>query len=588
MPVDTIDQAPAAETVRGSFAYRLAKSIKFGDKRMDAFRKNRLKHLRQFAGTWYGHDTPEKAEPLNLVFSVVRAMLPNLVIEPRTMVSARHPRFRAFAELLALAINRVIKEIRFGDTVCRAIVDSFFGPGVLYTGLAAGAGREVADQQGYLHDPDEPFSEHIDIADYIPDPYATKRESYSFESHRFRAPFEWAMDTRLFRRDLLESLGRAGQDRQREARSHAEQLSTPQGPEDENWVEQIELVSAWLPDYDLIVTLPSQLDDTRGVLSEAEWIGPDTGPYDVFGYMDVPSNTMPISPIGQIFDLHELVNELARKIKRQAERQKDIGVYESADEWSAENIRTASDGDMVPVKNKDRVGELHLGGVDPKNYESVEYFERHLNEIAGNPALMGGIEAKSGTLGQDQMLYASASGNLDYWRGRIKKTLDRVLEKIGYFVWSDPVREMQLVQTLPGGIQVPQRWTPEERQGAFEDYQIEIQAYGIRADSPEQQYARILDLCERFVLPAAQIAMAQGTAPNMAVLFEVLGKVGDIPRADEIFQPVAAPPIGMQQPGQTQLPARNTTTNISMGGQARPRPAPQSALAPKKEAPANV
>ena len=78
MPV-TVD-APAIKTSKNRVAMRLAKAVKHADRCMAPFRSDRLKHLKQFAGAWYGSKKSVRAEPLNLVFFVVQALFPSLSI----------------------------------------------------------------------------------------------------------------------------------------------------------------------------------------------------------------------------------------------------------------------------------------------------------------------------------------------------------------------------------------------------------------------------------------------------------------------------------------------------------------------------
>jgi hypothetical protein len=566
--------APAVKTSKNSTAQRLARAIKVSDTGMNDFRHARYEQMRQYGGTQYGSGGPEKAEPLNLPYSIVQTFLPALAIDPKSRIkSLTGEDFEPFGHKLSLAVNRVVEEIELGETFNTILIDSLFGMGIAYSGIVNGELGPDVDEQGYYHDAGETFVDHISPDLYIPDRFATKPEAYTFEAHKYLVGYEWAMDSGLFKKHLLEKLS-PSLDPRRKRRLEA--LSKGQIDTSQHWIDQIELISAWLPDHNAIITLPGDAERTEDYLHEADWDGPEEGPYDKLVLMQMPDNALGISHVGIIYEMHMLINELARKIMRQTMTQKNLLLYDLADVRSAQAVQNATDNSLVGVKTAKNFQEARLGGADDSNYHAIDYFRQFLNQIGGNIDAIGGLTPQSETLGQDQMLYASASMKLNWWRGRALKCAGRIMKKAARHVWEDPLKQMNLLDERPYGVSVPLQWGPQERQGDFEDYAIDVEPYSIHDDTPERQYERVASWVKDVLLPLATLGQAQGVEVDVGVVAEVTGELGSIPRAREMVT------TGMQQPEQaeTNLNLANTTKTVNVGGQRQPgpqktRPAPR-------------
>jgi len=275
-------------------------------------------------------------------------------------------------------------------------------------------------------------------------------------------------------------------------------------------VDRVELLDIWLPDEGVVVTLPGDTDAMTQLLREREYSGPEFGPYDMFCYARVPDNVMPVPVLSTVRDLAEVINALARKIKRQSERQKDVGVYSMGHEEAAEVIRTAPDGAMVGVPDKNQIDVLSFGGPNESNYKAVAWFRDYYNLIAGNPELLSGAGPQANTLGQDEMNRAAASVRLSDWRAQILAAAASVVRKVAWYEWTDPVTDEELRLALPSGIEIPVRWSAKAREGDFLDYNFEINPYRRRLRDPEQQYRRTMEWLTNVAIPLSQLGAPQG------------------------------------------------------------------------------
>ena len=534
----------AGQTSRNSSAIKLANAVKLADKRMQPFRDQRLMFLRQYVGPRYqgwhnqAYNTPE-AEPMNTIFSFIEILCPNLVGQTIfAAVTTDNPQLRPFAELLRLRLNRVFDEIRLAETVEQMVIDALFTAGIVKTGHVPEPAGEWDEPMGYLFDPDKPFADNVDLDDWILDPDCRRREAASLEGNRYTVPRDWAYDVGLYNRKLLDSLEPSHYRAQGGgADERAAQLS--QHPaRDDRFVPFLQFIDVWVPHLNLIQTLPGRTEHTQGYLREAEYDGPEMGPYDVLGFAYPPSNAIPIAPVSVMYDMHLLLNVLGRKLKRQAERQKVLGLYSLGAERDALTIKNAVDGELVGITDVANVKEFTFGGVDPQSYQPLQFFQEWQNRLSGNPDLLGGQRAQSETLGQDEMLMTNAMTRLGRYRMKVHRTLKQIIKKIAWYVWTDEQTDQSLTLQA-AGMDIPMEWQGGVREGDFLDFNFDIEPYSLMADSPEQQYKRTVELVN-LVAPLQQQMAAQGSYIDVAAIVQQLSNMRNLKETDVWFK--AAPP----------------------------------------------
>jgi hypothetical protein len=277
----------------------------------------------------------------------------------------------------------------------------------------------------------------------------------------------------------------------------------------------------------------------------------------------------------------------------EAENQKNLVLFNLSNEADAQAVQDAATMHLVGIENVDAFKPVSFGGIDANTYKAVEYMRSMFNIVAGNPEGIGGLAPQSGTLGQDQMLYAQATAKLGYWRRQILRHARQVLRKMAWFVWNDPQRQAPLSLEAGGGESIPLLWVggdegpviadPETGvvmdAGRFEDYQIAAKPYSIQSDTPDQQYARATQWAREIAIPLAPLALQQGQPINVAALIQETGELGDVPGLERIMQsPAIAGGVPMAGGAETRQPSGGTV-NVSAGGRARP-----GAQAPEVEA----
>ena len=372
---------------------RLAQAVRLADERMRAFRRNRLLFLKQYAGPYYASASAATVgaagpEPLNMIYGLVSVVLPHLVTRsPRAMIRTPSPRLRSRAEVFALAWDHLAREIDLGRSLRTVAADALFGAGVMKVGLAPGAHVEaLSEPAGYLHDAGQPFADPVDLDDYVIDPNARTREHAAFEGNRYRLPLDYVLESGLYDRALAEKLSAQYTD------GDAPRASELAGGADAaTGGEYVELTDLWLPAENVVVTIAGDAGAAQGFLREVQWYGPERGPYEMLGFHWMPDNVLPVPPVGLIFDLHVMINKIARKLGRQADRQKDLVLFDERVSEEAEQVRGASDGEMVGVENVDRYRQVSFGGGNERGYEHLEFLFEQFRRIGGNTDLLGGL-----------------------------------------------------------------------------------------------------------------------------------------------------------------------------------------------------
>jgi len=341
---------------------------------------------------------------------------------------------------------------------------------------------------------------------------------------------------------------------------------------------QFEFIDLWLPQEQAIVTMPGGgLDRPAKYLAEEEYEGPERGPYEQLGFYWLDGELMPIGLMQVIYDLHVMINEMARKAGRDAEAAKTVVLYSQAHQKEAEAIRSAQNMAMVGVPDIDHFKELRLGGVSEDRYQYIAFLRQALSQIAGNTDLIGGTVAQSETLGQDQMLMNNAGNRLADLSNTMRTFTKRVMEKIGYYLWNSN-RELWVTMDPGASHEWQALFNREYQQGEYLEYAVDIEPYSMRADSPEAVYMRMMQWLKEVILPISQLGMAQGAQLDVALVAEETAKRLNIPMHREMYRQLPQPSMEMaaeQAQAVQGGKSGSQTTNISTGGGARPKPGAQ-------------
>jgi len=517
----------AIKTSKNRFERRLQEAIREWDRACQEVKKKRKRMLAQYANGWYGHDNMSRNPmPLNLIDEAISTIAPYIMSHnPRVSISPRrgvgNPRIRAFAKTLELALAHLFEEIQLSKYTLRPVViDSLFCMGITKTGIMHSHSVEIG---GYEHDYGQPYCDRVDFDDYVADVAARTREEMQFEGNRYRLRLDYVRSSGLFDNwdRLKPSLRLYGDNTNPETISKGEYRELH---------PTVELYDIWLPDDDVIVTIPP-LDQGEKFMREVEWDGPEGGPYDVLSYRYFPGSIVPIPPVYLWLDLNKIINIVTNKMRENVEREKTVALYQIDNEDDAERIKNASHGDLVGVTNPDTIREVTYGGFVDKSFMFLQFLLMWANRVGPNLGRIGGGGANAPTLGQEQILQTQALREIDDMVGSVYDFTKSIVKKLAWFLWSDPLIVVPLIKRV-ADIDVEVEYSEAVKEGDFFDYSFEIEPYSMARLNPEMRYQRLMQLISQIVLPTAQLAASQGNILNVNELVKEAAKYLAIPDID--------------------------------------------------------
>jgi hypothetical protein len=517
---------------------RLLKAIENSTRVLRPFREVRKKLVKDFVGSMYGSsgDSGRQDIIMNLMYQTAETYTMSLAANrPRVLVTAQHTDVTWFAHSFQLGINNLIKEIRLEDTLRKAVMDSFFSMGIVKVYTADAGLVELEGEDAWV-DPGKPFAENISLDDFCYDTTASEWRKSSFALNKYRISREKVLSDGAYNKKVAEELDVVSQYPGWNADSGEVPIREMLKSEtQEAGIEpMIDLMDVWLPKDKLVVTLP--VGKNTEPLRVVEWEGPENGPFHTLSLTcEVPDNIMPVSPAMNLKPLHDLINGLLRKQRRQAQRQKDIPFYQAGHQDDARRIEKASDGEWTRVDNPDSVNVMKMGGVDPQNQAFSHSMKDTYDRMAGNLQMMAGLGPQSDTLGQDKLIHGAVTKREANMQYRVVDFTSRICRDLGSLLWQDQVLEIpQDFET--SGIKVRADWTPEVREGDFIDYNFEIEPFSMMYKSPSERMQGISSFVTQIALPMEGMMQQYGGTIDIQELVEMYAELMDMPRLKQIVK----------------------------------------------------
>jgi hypothetical protein len=536
---------------------KMYRAVQLGEERLRNFRSSRLLFLREYAGQYYDRDHATIGnEPLNLIFSAISTLVPNLVTNfPKTTVTSKFLIYRGYAELLGLGLDYLAKEINLRDELRRWIVDSLFVMGIMKTGIAT-SGDLVTFNDDVRIDAGQPYASVVDFDDYILDPAARRLEEATFVGNRVRVPRQMLLDSGLYKNDLIESLQPAGIDpyQRREVETISQHEVTP--AETVSLQDLVDVREIWVPAAKAIVTLPTGQSVFDDYLRVADYDGPDSGMYTYLSLTPpLPNNPLPIAPVGIWYDLHVAANKMAKKIMEQAERQKDILGYKPSAADDAQEIVDAGDGEAIGLMDPEAARVYSFGGQQKSNEAHLMQLSYWFNLATGNTDQLGGYKSDAGTATQANILQGNTSIRVEDMRDLVYCGTKHIQEKLAWYLHTDPLISLPLIKRTPipaqtvmgpmGPMLMPPKMmeqqmilSPDSRKGEFLDFHFDIEEKSMSRMDPAVRLQKALLFAAKVLPSAAQAAMVcqQMGVPFSFPAFVIrMAKELDLEWMDEVF-----------------------------------------------------
>ena len=556
---------------------RLSEAIQYSRTRMQPFRENRLKAIRQYVGSNYSDNGSSDRVPVNLLEMAINIYRRQVAANsPQVLVTTKNMDLMPEASDFESVINHTLKEIDFEKTLHRWVLDAMFGLGVTKVGLSPG---RVGEINGFRHDAGQVFCDNVDFEDFVFDMTARRWDQVQFCGNRYCLPHEAVMDLKMFGNKDIQPLpyvsntNEQGDERVSSLQTSGESVGV------EQYMPMVELWDIWLPYENVLVTL--QADSYAGgfvstePLSVIDWGGPETGPYHLLAFVDVPGNVMPLSPASLMVDLHDLVNRLFRKLGRQAERQKTITIAAGGAEEDARRIVNANDGDTILSDRPEATREMKFGGVDSPSLAFMIQLKDLFSYLGGNLDTLGGLGPSASSGKHDQLLQQSASVRIADMQARTTSAVKEVIEAMGDYIFYDPVPPDRVYKDIPNTtLNVPVEFDPDIREGDILDYSIDISPYSLQSRSPGEKLQSLMEMMMQVVIPMSAQLQQRGVVPDLEKFLEIAAKYS---HTEELAQVLRIAEFGelelMQEMGGTEGGTKAPVTerryvreNVSGGG----------------------
>ncbi|GAH02657.1 unnamed protein product, partial [marine sediment metagenome] len=271
------------------------------------------------------------------IFHAIRTLVPNLVMKnPITKVTTDDVEQEDYAFLLGLALDSIDKKIKMKTILRGGIVAALFAMGIFKTGIAASG--QVLTWGDLQLDPGQVYSDLVDLDDFVIDPSCRSFDKPAFLGDRNRVPRQLLLDDNECDHDLVMRLPRSSHP---DAKNKIEKLTQSNLSNIEIFELQdfIDVVELFVPEANATLLIPDpEVIIFNNYIKGVSFYGPSEGPYTTLALTPpVPGNPYPVAPVGIWHDLHVMANKSMVKSMEQADRQKDVGVYDPAGADEAED-----------------------------------------------------------------------------------------------------------------------------------------------------------------------------------------------------------------------------------------------------------
>lgn len=513
---------------------QLSKAVGYSRKCLKVFRDNKLKVMRQVVGKHYSDNGAEDRVPVNLLELAINIYLQRLVAKnPGVAITTDYPPLKEICTRFELAGLHLIEEIKLGRTLEMVVVGAMISKGIIKIGL----NRTNVEVGGILHDTGQAFAEPVTLDDWVEDMTADSDENGQYEGNFYSVTIDEA--EKMFP-DKIDKLTPQSELRQPEDKDH--KIGEGDMAQREEFRKTVRLFDVFLKKQNLVLQCLASDDENdpiTEVLKVIEWKGPENGPYRKLGFAKVENNTMPVAPAMHWMDMHELANKLFRKLGRQAEREKRVTGVRPGGDKDGNRVIDANDGDMIKLDDPRNVAELHTGGISPETLAFLLTVKDLFGYMAGNLDMLGGLGPQSETLGQDQLLSASASMRIQKMQKEVTEFTQDVLEDLMFYLWYDPQPEQRsVIKKAPGfeSIAITVPFNPEDREGDYLEYNIKIVPYSMQHQSPESKLQGLRTVLMEMIMPLIPMMQEQGVTLNIEKLLKTISKLSNIPEINDIVE----------------------------------------------------
>lgn len=484
---------------------QFANLVKLGFDRLKIYRASRMRFIKEYAGQYFSEYKGLTGEsPINLLFSTVRAYVPNLVMNaPINKVTTEILEMKDYAFMMSEALNRLHKQIQLKKILRGWVTDSIFGLGILETGLCAS--DNIISVEGDVDiDPGMIFTQLVDIDNCTLDPQCTSLDKTNFFGHLVRVRRKTLLEIPGLSEDLIMGLSKCDSINKGQ---RVEDISK-QNTELYDIEDYVEVVKVWVPDANAVVYIPDpRISTNDNFIGIKDFYGPKTGPYNFLSFTPpIPNNPLPVSSASIWYDLHNMVNRVAKKLMKQTDKQRDVFFYRPMYADLAQDLVESEDQDWLASDDPNAVNKQSLSGPNRDNVDMLNQLQYWYNYIAGNPDQIAGTRLNAETATGQQILQNNANVTIEDARDIIEEETAAISEKHAWYIDTDPLINMPIIKRETGGKEIQLWLTPEQRRGNITDLTCTIKHRSMQRLDPQIRTKRIFEFTTNVVTAAVNAA----------------------------------------------------------------------------------
>tara|TARA_R100001082_G_scaffold50070_1_gene27098 strand:- start:3109 stop:4866 length:1758 start_codon:yes stop_codon:yes gene_type:complete len=551
---------------------QLTMAMEHARRKLQPYRERRFTAVQEYVGYNYSDSGSQDRMPVNFLELAVNTYRRQIAAaNPQVVVTSKNVQLEDISARFELAINKVLKEIDFDRTLQLWVFDALFSIGIMKVGISDSAD---ASTKGFLHDAGQPYADIVDLDDFVFDIHASRWEDVQFAGNRFIVPYEEALETGLIPQSRAKDVKPTGFYSTTNEQGDQKVQSVTSGyarTGEDYYLETVELWEVWLPFENRVVLLASNDDGSishKEPLSERDWDGPETGPYHLLRYNDVPGSIMPLPPVSVLTDLNDLSNRMFRKLGRQAERQKTVTIVQSGAEADGERILNADDGDMIRSDRPEATKEMQYGGIDQTSLAFLLQVRDMFSYMGGNLDTLAGLSPVADTLGQEQMVRSSSSQRIIDMQERTSGAVRDVIRAMGWYLWHDPSSDYEVSRQITQTMAIDTAFSANDREGDFYEHEIDIVAFSMQSRSPAERLQTLNAMLSNVLIPMAPVMAQQGKTIDFDKFIELSAKYSNVPEIAELVND-SMPMPDPASPSAAGGPAERTYTRQNVGGMGR-------------------
>jgi hypothetical protein len=514
---------------------RLDAAFKHANRVMEHPRKMFKEYIKRYVGYDYTtHDRTPYQIPLNMIQLDVGIKVRQLApTNPQAMVSTWKPSLKPLAKDLELALNKTFNEVKLGKKLTKGVLNAMFGFGVFKVGLDPGTGGYGDGEDEYVNG--ELYVDVVSPLDFVFDPGCTDVcEDAKWMACRNRLSEDFVRNNQMYdpavRRQVVVNDPTIGEDTEQRILWGGDELKS-----NDLYGRIVDVWYFWFPEEKRVAAYATTHDGTESALMnqplwEDEWQGPEGGPYRILSFIDVPDSPLPVPPASQIRYLDEKMNTILQKVLVSAEATKKVIGVINADQDTVNAIKQARHGEAVALSQSAQLEDMLLGGVDQTQLALGLQVKQLISYAAGNMDIQGGLNNAADTLGQERLMGASASKQIDDMQRRVMDITQWIMKDLGFYLWSDPLLNIPITKSVPGvSVPVNRILTPEDLEGEWDDFDITIQPYSAVNQTPASQLQMWMQMLQGLILPNQQLLMQQGATVDMVEVVHQLAHFANLP-----------------------------------------------------------